>query len=100
MRAAEIWVRDGCKSKARALREAGYGLSIVRHPERVFESSVFLDELAKRGINKYGMKGNMSWEGERVDEEDVLAETTSEFDVSKIPQDQIAWLKEELDKLP
>lgn len=94
MRAAEIWVRDGCKSKARALQEAGYGLSIVRHPERVFDSPAFRDELSKKGVNKYGMREKMSWEGE--DETVLPVEITPQIDFTQMTLEQRQDLKEKL----
>lgn len=56
MRATTIWVRDGFKSKARALLEAGYGKSIARHPRKVFESPAVLNELEMLGYNAWGLR--------------------------------------------
>lgn len=100
MRAVELWVRGGCKSRRRALLEAGYSKSIAAHPRKVFESASVLDELAKRGLNTYGMRGRMSWENEY---EDVTHEPTPEplvIDFSKIPKEDILALKRKLAELP
>lgn len=45
MRAIECWIRGGRKSKARAIREAGYGKSISRQPHKIFDSPAVQREL-------------------------------------------------------
>jgi len=89
-RAVDFWIRRGCKSKAEAIREAGYSQSVARQPHKVFESPVVKIELEKRGIIKE----------ELVVENTIKVVEVEEFDVSKIPAKQIDWLKKQLAMLP
>ena len=100
MRAVEYWERGGCKSKRRALLTAGYGKSIAAHPWKVFDSPAVLDELAKRGLNKYGMRGKMNWQ---QDEEAPIPSTPipmPQIDFSNLPKEFLQDLKERLDEIP
>ncbi len=97
MRAVEIWVRDGCKSKAKALREAGYGKGVVNQPHKVFRSLAVLDELAKRGLDAYGIRREM----QVTDLSEVLPpEPTVQVDFSKVPREWLQDLKERLAEIP
>ena len=52
MKAIELWVQDGFKSKAQALRNAGYGESVWRHPDKVFGSPVVQEFMRQEGIRE------------------------------------------------
>jgi hypothetical protein len=56
IQAIELWLGSGRKSKAEALREAGYGESIARQPHKVFGSPAVLKELEKRGYDARGVR--------------------------------------------
>lgn len=60
MRALELWIKYGRKSKAVALREAGYSPSIVRQPREVFSSPAVREELDRRGFGFTGQYNNLS----------------------------------------
>ncbi len=99
MRAVEIWVRDGCKSKARALREAGYGKSVVNQPHKVFRSLVVLGELAKRGLDAYGIRRQMR--ATNLDEVRLPEiKPEAKIDFSKVPREWLQDLKERLAEIP
>jgi len=89
MKAVEIWVRCGCKSKARAILEAGYSKSIARKPHKVFGSLTVKRELEKQGIIK-----------EKVQDDGIKAVMIEPVDFSKITSQQLDWLKVQLAKLP
>lgn len=54
VQAINIWIKGGRKSKAAALRKAGYSEAVVRHPERVFGSQSVQRELEMRGLGRDG----------------------------------------------
>lgn len=52
IRAIEFWREDNFGSKAEALRKAGYGESVYRHPNRVFGSPAVQAYFMKAGIRE------------------------------------------------
>lgn len=56
--AVDLWIRNGRKSKAEALRLAGYSQAIVRQPQKVFDSPAVQRELELRGYGINGMNNN------------------------------------------
>ncbi len=60
LRAVDLWLKYGRKSKARALREAGYGRSVIHQPHKVFSSPAVRDELNRRGLGYDGKRDNLT----------------------------------------
>lgn len=56
MKAIDIWQFNGFKSKAAALRAAGYGKSIIDQPHKVFDSPTIIHELEFRGLDRWGRR--------------------------------------------
>ena len=96
LRAVDFWFRNGRKSKARALREAGYKNSITRQPHKVFDSPAVRRELEKRGHGTSGMLDNQPQTIEVMEK----TPTTPAFDISKITEDQLQQLREQLATIP
>lgn len=94
MIALDAWLRAGRKSKAAALREAGYGGSIVHQPHKVFESPAVLYELEMRGLDSRGIRNNL----QEADIEEIESAPVISFNFSGITKKQLQWLKEELTK--
>lgn len=93
--AIQFWIDGGRKSKAEALRKAGYSEAVVRHPERVFGSPSVQQELELRGLGRdgFGIPKPMPAEIE----EDVLpAPPVYSFNPQEIPTEQLQELKEKL----
>ena len=95
MRVVEIWVRGGRRSKARAIREAGYGESVARQPEKVFGSPAVQDELEKRGFGRYGY-GDGTVPVAEI-ELIVPAKPIPTFDISKMGKESLQNLKDRLE---
>lgn len=91
-RAIRAWINGGFKSKADALREAGYSKTMIRNPDRVFGSPAVMAELERLGFNPDGTKIDYPAEHIQVKEE------VEEFDISKISKEQILILKEKLEE--
>lgn len=51
-KAIEIWLKNGRRSKARALRDAGYSEAVARHPEKVFGSRLAQEVMEGAGIKQ------------------------------------------------
>jgi len=51
-KAIELWIQGGFKSKAQALRDAGYGESVWRHPDKVFGSPIIQELMRQKGIRE------------------------------------------------
>lgn len=98
MKAIALWLENGCKSKAFALRVAGYGRSIIRQPHKVFGSLAVLQELEMRGYDARGLRA----EPQAIDlgeEETQLPEPPS-IDFSKVSKEWLQDLKERLREVP
>lgn len=94
-RVIDLWVKGGCKSKAQAIRDAGYGESIARQPHKVFDSPTVLDELDKQGYNPNGSRFPVqaidlseNWEPEQL------------IDFSLLTTEKLQLLKERLAEIP
>lgn len=61
--AIETWLAGGRKSKADALRKAGYSEAIARVPSKFFDSPAVQQELELRGYRKDGMSSNLPPQG-------------------------------------
>lgn len=96
LKAVDFWFRNGRRSKAQALREAGYGNSIVRQPHKVFDSPAVRKELEQRGHGFSGVLDNQPPTVEVI--KNVPAQRT--FDISKITKEQLQRLREQLDTVP
>ena len=94
MRAVELWVKYGRKSKARALREAGYSRSVVRQPRKVFSSPAVREELDKRGFGFNGLHNNLDPHAKPI------AVIRPSFDFSALTEDDLRSLKEKLENAP
>lgn len=97
MRAIECWFRNGRKSKALALREAGYGESIVHQPHKVFNSPAVQRELELRGHGIYGITNNQK---PREVEEEKPVPATPVYDFSNVSREWLQDLKERLAEVP
>lgn len=95
LRAIDIWLNTGRKNKARALREASYGKSIIRQPQKVFNSPAVKRELVLRGYGECGVghteiyKKPIAIEKERID-----------IDFTKVSPEWLMKLREKLDQIP
>ena len=97
IRAIEIWLVGGCKSKARALREAGYGESVARQPHKVFGSHAVLGELEMQGYDGQGVRT----EPQAIDLGEIPPpEPTLAIDFSKVSKEWLQDLKERLREVP
>lgn len=93
MIALDNWLKDGMKSKARALRIAGYGSSVINQPNKVFNSPAVIEELELRGYNKWGVSQPVKVVECKEEKEKLL------LDLNNITQEQIINLKEQLAKI-
>lgn len=91
LRTIDIWIRDGRKSKAAALREAGYSQSVIRQPHKVFGSTAVKRELERRGLGSDGTGYNKKQEKPRVID-------IPQFDFSKMTMEQRKLLKKRLEE--
>ena len=66
LRAVDLWLKYGRKSKARALREAGYSKAVIRQPHKVFSSPAVQEELDKRGFGFSGLYDNRPTQGKPI----------------------------------
>jgi len=89
-RAVECWIKNGRRSKAAALREAGYSPSIIRQPHRVFSSPVVREELDRRGFGHTGLENNLNPYAKPIP---VFRESV---DFSTLSQETIMKLKKQL----
>lgn len=96
MRAVDLWIKDRFRSKARALREAGYSASMVHQPHKVFQSPAVLEELEKRGLDRYGILRPPQAIEIGVETPELSPETPV-IDFSKIPLETLQDLKEKLE---
>lgn len=94
VQAINIWIKGGRKSKAEALRKAGYSEAVIRHPERVFGSESVRRELELRGLGRDGFGTHRPPQGEVS--EIALARPRYSFDPQRIPVEQLRELKEKL----
>ncbi len=93
----EIWIKDGRKSKANALRKVGYGKSVISQPHKVFDSPAVQQELELRG---YGFRGIGNHEPPKAVMLEEYTDSSPVIDFSKITNEKILWLKEQLAELP
>jgi len=89
-RAVECWLKNGRKSKAAALREAGYSRAVIRQPHKVFSSPIVQEELDRRGFGRRGCDNNLKPLPKPVP---VFRETV---DFSTLSKEQLQDLKEKL----
>ncbi|MCW9054631.1 MAG: hypothetical protein OQJ98_01450 [Candidatus Pacebacteria bacterium] len=95
--AIQFWIDGGRKSKAEALRKAGYSEAVVRHPERVFGSPSVQQELELRGLGRDGFGIPKPMPAEILVEEDILPTSpVYSFNPQEIPTEQLQELKEKL----
>ncbi len=97
-RAIELWIEGGRKSKADALRKAGYSNAVVRQPHKVFNSPLVRQELEILGYGESGMENRKPPKAvilnpERPEQELIL-------DISSITDEQIESLAEQLANTP
>ena len=94
LRAVDLWLKYGRKSKARALREAGYSKAVIRQPHKVFSSTAVQEELDKRGFGFSGLYDNRPTQGKPI----TAMKPTIDF--SKMTKEQLVSLKEKLESVP
>lgn len=97
----EMWLKHGRRSKAEALRLAGYSKAVIRHPERVFGSSAVQELMRKSGIvERIEFK---PWKKEYDDLPQEMLQVQANvpiFDLSKITPEQVRVLRVRLAELP
>lgn len=93
--AIEYWIAGGRKSKAEALRKAGYSKAVARHPDRVFGSPRVQEELELRGFDKdgFGLRRPLEWE---TLEATPPVPAPYAFDPQTLPRKHLQELKEKL----
>lgn len=90
-------MRNGRRSKALALREAGYSAAITRQPHKVFGSKAVRMELEFRGHGPDGIRNNLA---PRPVELIQQTETTpARMDFSRVSKETLQDLKEKLDSI-
>lgn len=106
MRAVELWLRHGRKSKAEALRGAGYSEAVANQPHKVFETRAVIEELEKRGLGTRGIENNKK-SGERTapvffDEPSPAVISATDFfnSVMQASEEDIERLQARMDETP
>jgi hypothetical protein len=89
-RAVEIWLKNGRRNKAAALREAGYSKAVIRQPHKVFSSPVVQEELDRRGFGRSGLENNLNPHAKPI------AVIKERVELPEIPKEVLVKLKEEL----
>ncbi len=92
-RAVDLWLSYGRKSKAKALREAGYASSVYRQPHKVFESPAVQDYLERGGFGRDGLHDN--WRPEAK----PIAVFHNPVDFSAVSTETLIKLKEQLGEI-
>jgi hypothetical protein len=92
--AIDYWIQDGKKSKAKALRQAGYEECVATQPDKVFGSPAVIEEFAKRGLDSQGFR--YIQKSKEVKEEPPRLQ----IDLSKLTKDDLIELKEKLANAP
>lgn len=93
--ALDIWIEGGRKSKAEALRKAGYGQSVIDQPHKVFNSSVVIKELELRGYDFRGIRTGVQASVLCEEEKPII-----HFNTIQLTLEQIIELKDKLAKIP
>lgn len=92
--AVEIWIAGGRRSKARALREAGFSEAVARVPSKVFDSPAVQRELELRGLSRDGLS---NCEQPRAEMTEVVYKTALyDFDPFALSIEQCQELKARL----
>jgi hypothetical protein len=94
--AIEVFLNDKTKSKAKALRAAGYSESMARKPHKVFDSPIVIQELSKRGYDSLGLRINPEI-SHYFEPEPILV---PQLDFSKVTPEMLQTLKRQLEKIP
>lgn len=95
-RGLELWLAGGRKSKAKALREAGFSESVARQPHKVFGSAAVIEELAKRGYDEHGVRTEVR----SITLDTYEPDPVSRIDFSTLSLAALQDLKEKLQALP
>ncbi|AKM77763.1 MAG: hypothetical protein UX49_C0016G0019 [Candidatus Wolfebacteria bacterium GW2011_GWC2_46_275] len=97
IKALDCWQVGGFKSKAKALREAGYRESVVDAPHKVFSSPAVIRELELRGFDEWGRRRPMTSE----ELTQIKPEQKPIFwDIKNTPKEVFQRLKEQLAEIP
>lgn len=88
-RAVDLWLKNGGKSKARAIREAGYSEAVARQPHKVFGSLAVKSELKRLGFIK-----------EEIQESKIKMVELVPIDFSKVSSEWVEALKVRLAEIP
>lgn len=100
-KAIECWLKNGRKCKASALRLAGYGKGVIRHPDKVFNSPVVQALMRGAGIEERITFRPWRKENESVPPEMLeVQENVPRVDLSAITPEQVELLKLQLSQLP
>ncbi len=93
--ALDAWIDGGRKSKAKALRKAGYGQSIIDQPHKVFSSPVVINELELRGYDFRGIRTEVQASTIYGEEQPII-----QFNLTELTLKQIDELKDKLARIP
>jgi len=97
IRAIDLWLEGGCKSKAQAILGAGYGKSIAHQPHKVFDSPAVWEELAKRGYAPNGTRSPV--QAFNLGDE-ISQPEQPQVDFSKMSREWLQELKSRLEEIP
>lgn len=94
------WIRGGRKSKAKAIRDAGYSEVIARQPSKVFGSPAVKMWLDQQGYGEQGVELPHAPLKKVVVQNEVVTKQEPTFDPSQLSEEQILRLREILDEIP
>ena len=94
--AIDFWCGNRRRSKAEALREAGYSEAIARQPHKFFNSPAVRKELALRGYGTSGISNNEKPATIFNEAEKIKSSSNPVIDISKTPKEVIQELQQRL----
>ncbi len=100
-KAIQLWIKGGYKSKADALRKAGYSEAVARHPEKVFGSRAVREAMEGAGIFQQVEFLNVQQEQKELHNRGMVAvELPSLPPILSFSKDQLENLKTALADVP
>lgn len=98
--AVDRWILSGRRSKAKALREAGYSEAVARHPEKVFGSRVVQELMRRAGIKERIEFKPIKNDDRETPDENFQLQFSAPYDFSKMSKESAYFLKILLDATP
>lgn len=95
-----FWINSGRKSKAKAIRDAGYSEAIARQPHKVFGSPAVKKWLEQNGYGEHGIELPHAPLKRRVVQYEIATNQKPTLDPSQLSEEQILQLRELLDGVP